>query len=173
MPPDPLRRCFVVAAPLCLALLVVSGTAWHARRVAAHQSRLDLERCRQLAAEIRALRAAPHTALAARQSEQQLLLAIERAAQEAEIPDAELLRITPQRARRLGRSAQVQQPTSVEIRQLTLGQLARFLAAPSLAATGLEATSIRLAAPRVPPGASETEKWTCESILTYLVFSPE
>ncbi|MHB8974212.1 MAG: hypothetical protein ACYC3X_27610 [Pirellulaceae bacterium] len=173
MLPAKYRALFITAASLCVVLFLLSGLDWHWRRAAAQLAVRELAACQVIATEIESLRATPKSASLQKQTEQQITLAIQRAAQVAEIPDSDILRITPQQGRRLGKSPHIQQPTAVEIRQATLGQLARFLGELSLVDVGLQSTSIRLAAPRTSPPASETERWACELVLTYLVFSPE
>jgi hypothetical protein len=167
------RALFGAAALLLIALLLVSGLRWHAQRVAARVAVKELADCREIAAQIEALRAIPKSASLEKQSEQQITLCIQRAAQAAEIPDADILRIAPQPGRRIAKSSHVQQPTTVEIRQTTLGQLSRFLGELSVVEVGLQPTSIRLTAPRTPPPETQNEVWACELVLTYLVFSPE
>ncbi|MHB8971021.1 MAG: hypothetical protein ACYC3X_22645 [Pirellulaceae bacterium] len=173
MLPAKSRALFVTATSLCLVLFLLTGLRWHTQLTAARFAVSELAACQAIAAEIESLRAAPKSASLQKQTDQQITLSIQRAAQVAEIPDSDILRITPQQGRRLGKSAHVQQPTAVEIRQATLGQLSRFLGELSLVDVGLQPTSMRLAAPRTSPPAAQTELWACELVLTYLVFSPE
>ena len=161
---------------LGVVLQVWAGWRWYAERSATHRAVRELAACRQLATEIAALKSRPKSAVLQPQTDQQITLAIQQAAQFAEIPDGDILRITPQQGRRLGKSPHIQQPTTVEIRQATLGQISRFLAELSVTDMRLQPTSIRLSAPRMSPeeaGATRTERWSCEFVLTYLVFSPE
>ena len=167
------RVLFVAAASLLIALLLISGVRWHAQLAAARLAVTELADCREIAAKIESLRAIPKSASLEKQTEQQITLCIQRAAQVAEIPDSDILRITPQQGKRLAKSAHIEHPTAVEIRQTTLGQLSRFLSELSVVDVGLQPTSIRLTAPNMPPPETQTEVWACELVLTYLVFSPE
>lgn len=169
----PQRNLFAVTASLCIALLLWSGVRWHNYRAAAQEAVRDLQHCQRIAAEIEAARTAPQTALLAQQSEQQISGEIDRAAQAAEIPDTDVQRITPQLGRRIDKSPHLLQPVDVTIRQVTMGQLARFLGELGTMESGLQATSIHLSEPRTAPTEKGNEVWSCELVLTYLVFSPE
>lgn len=162
-----------IAILLIAVLVALAASAWRAQRAAARQAVAELAECRRLAARIEACRAAPRTALSEKQSAQQISLSVQRAAQAAEISDTDILHITPRQGRRLGKSVHVQQPVDVEFRQITLGQLSRFIDELHIVDAGLEPTSIRLTAPRAQPAGNRNELWTCELVLTYLVFSPE
>ncbi len=166
------RQIAAVTASFCVVTLVLAAFRWHSQRASAHEAASELAQCRRLAAEILALRDAPQQALAEAQTLRQVQASIQQAATIAEIPQAEIRHIKPQAGRRRGRSDHVEQPTSVEIGRATLGQLARLLGELEALETGLKPTVIRLDAPRNTPD-SETEYWTCELVLTYLVFSPE
>jgi len=167
------RAVFMVVASLSVALLLISGVRWHAQLTSARMAVGELAECRAIATRIESLRAIPQSASLEKQTPQQITLYIQRAAQVAEIPDSDLLRVTPQPGRRVPRSPHIEQPTTVEIRQTSLGQLSRFLSELSVLDVGLQPTSIRLTAPRTPPAETQTEVWGCELVLTYLLFSPE
>lgn len=169
------RRRVVVSVALTLALMLVLGSTWrwYARGASAREAAEELVLCREMASQIRSYRASPQAAQWERPSEQQVTLLIERAAEEAEISHADILRITPQQGRRQNKASHVEQPTAVEFRQITLGQVSRFLQALKAADLGLQPTSIRLNAPRNSPAATQNEVWSCEFVLTYVVFSPE
>jgi hypothetical protein len=170
-----LKTLFFSSCIACLALFAFGAASWAVNRAAAQRAALDLAVCRRLSLEIEQLRDAPHTVHQEQQTQQQITLSIQRAAQIAEIPDADILRVTPQSGRRLKNSAHIQQPVDLEIRALTLGQLSRFLTELQELDKGLHPTSIRLTAPRSESTTSqnENETWACEFVLTYLVFSPE
>ncbi len=154
-------------------LLTVCGWEMIQAQAAAQAAAENLQRCRQLAAQIEALKTAPAQASLERQSTQEVATRIERAAQTAGITGSAITRIDPQAARRIGKSAHVQQPTHVEIRQVSLEQLGKFLAELALGESGLETTSIRLSLPRGSTNPSPGESWSAEVVLTHLVFSPE
>ena len=159
-------------------MLMAAGSAWmlfhcHQRSVIARRAMEELAVCQQLADRIQSLRTSPRQAVLKKQSVQRISLCIQQAAEAAELPDSDILRITPRQGRRVGKSPHVEQPVDVTIRKLTLGQLSRFLEELQAGAGGLQPTSIRLTAPRSKPSETENELWSCELVLTYLVFSPE
>lgn len=158
---------------LSMAIAAVAGLRWYSQRILARRAVEELAICRQIAAEIDSGRGSPQRAMLERQSDQQISLLIERAAQEAEILDSEILRITPQPGLRRTKSIYVEQPTAVQLRQVSLIQLSRFLGELGISEAGLQPTSIRLTAPRTRSSTLPHDDWTCELVLTYLVFSPE
>jgi len=167
------RGLLLIVVALLLVWLVVSCLRWHAQLKAARSAVQELADCRMLAAHIEALRANPTNVSLHTQTQQQINTWVQRAAEVAEIPKKEIRSVLPQPVRRLAKTPHVQHPTTVEIWQTSLGQLSRFLSELSALEAGLQPTSIRLTAPRTPPRATQTEVWTCELTLTYLVFSPE
>jgi hypothetical protein len=167
------RTLYPVTCAVSVALLAIAGLRWHSCRGAADQAARELAECEALGAEIVRLRVQPKSVSLEKRSNQQLTSFIAQAAQRAEIPESSVQRVSPQQERRLGKSPHVQQPTQLEIRHATLGQLARFVTELSSLDGGLKPTSIRLAAPRDAPPDATTECWACELVLTYLVFSPE
>jgi len=156
-----------------LVLLAVCGLRLHRSRVTADAAVGNLESCMRLASQIGVLRAAPMHASLQRQSSQDLALQIDRAAQIAQIAGSAIVRINPQASRRVEDSAILEQPTCVEIRQISLEQLVKFLGELSSSESGLQATSIRLTAPRASAGDQQCETWSVEVVLTHLIFSPE
>ena len=156
-----------------VALLVVSGLRLAHSRTAAFASRGNLEDCQHLAEQIDTLKTAPAQASLQQRTQKDLAQKIEQAAQIAEIPGSAILSISPQAGRRLGTSSLSAQPTNVHLREIPLKQLVRFLVELSADESGLQATSLRLTAPRTAPGNEAQERWSVELVLTYLVFSPE
>jgi len=98
---------------------------------------------------------------------------VEQAAQIAEIPGSAIMSISPQAGRRMGNSDLMAHPTSIQLRDTPLKQLVRFLIELAADESGLEATSLRLRAPRNVPPAEAEERWSVELVLTYLVFSAQ
>jgi len=170
---DSRRVAISVLLTLSLVLALASAWRWYALSESAREAAKELALCRDMATQIRSYRASPQAAQLERPSQQQVTLLIERAAEEAEIPNADILRITPQQGRRRSKASHVEQPTNVELRQVTLGQLSRFFQGLRAVDLGLQPTSIRLTAPRNSPAATQNEVWGCELVLTYVVFSPE
>jgi hypothetical protein len=163
-------------APFCgglVVLLVLSGVHLLHSRSAAYASAQNLDTCRELADQIVTLRSAPAQASLERRTLQDLSRKIEQAAQIAEIPGSAIVSINPQPGRRIGNSALMAHPTSIQFRETPLKHLVRFLIELAADESGLEATSLRLKAPRIAPLTEAEERWTVELVLTYLVFSPE
>jgi hypothetical protein len=156
-----------------VVLLVFSGLRLRHSRSAAYASAENLRSCRQLAEQIETLKAAPAQASLERRTLQDLSRKVEQAAQIAEIPGSAIVSISPQAGRRMGASALMAHPTSIQFRDTPLRQLVRFLIELAADESGLDATSLRLKAPRNAPPAEAEERWTVELVLTYLVFSPE
>lgn len=154
-------------------LLAFCGWEMLQAQAAAEAAGENLQRCQQLADQIQTLKAAPAQASLEQQSTKEVATRIERAAQVAGIASSAITQIQPQAPRRIGKSAHVQQPTHVAIRQVTLEQLSKFLGELALGESVLETTSLRLSMPRGTSTATAGESWTAEVVLTHLVFSPE
>lgn len=171
---DSRRQLLVVVVYAGLSVLLATcGWEMIRAQAAAQAAAENLQRCQQLAAQIEALKTAPAQASLERQSTQEVATRIERAAQTAGIAGSAITRIDPQAPRRIGKSAHVQQPTHVEIRQVSLEQLWKFLTEMALGESGLVTTSVRLSLPRGSTNATPSESWSAEVVLTHLVFSPE
>lgn len=150
-----------------LAFLELEG----AKASAASATR-NVDLCQQLARQIAQLNARPSRIAWRTQSSTELGRHIEEAAAAAEIPKAGLVRIDPQPARRIGESAYKEQPISLELRSVTVPQLARMLQTLQEAG-GLETTALGLTTSRPTGGASPgPETWGAQVTLTNLVFAP-
>ena len=152
---------------------ITSGLRLAAKRAAASTAQCNLADCKQLARKIDRLKIAPAQESLHERSQEDLAHKIEQAAQLAKIPGSAILSINPQPGRRLGNSSLSAQPTNVQLRDVPLKQLVKFLIELSADESGLQPTSLRLTAPRTPPGKEALERWSVELVLTYLVFSPE
>lgn len=155
-----------------VVLLIVSTVHLLHQRNAAVAAAFNYEKCKQLAARIEDLQAVPAHSSLHRRSSQDLALKVEQAARIAEIGQNTIVRINPQASHRVGKSSYLQQPTSIEIRQVSTEQLAKFLQELSSADSGLQPTSLRLTAPRILSD-QQRETWTVEVVLTHVFFSPE
>jgi len=170
----PRSRLLIAAMYIGLmVLLLICGLHMVQSRRAAARAAENLATCRQLAEQIDLLKAVPTHASLERQSLQALSLRIEQAAQIAGIAESAIVRISPQAGRRVKDSAHIEQPTTVQFRQISLKQLVGFLVELSASQSGLQATSVRLTAPRTPPADQQGETWSVEVVLTQLIFSPE
>ena len=156
-----------------VVLLVVSTAHLVHKRGAAQAAASNHEKCRQLAERIEALQAVPAQSSLHRRSSRDLALKVEQAARIAEIGPKTIVRINPQASHRVGKSSYLQQPTNIEIRQVSTEQLAKFLQELSAADSGLQTTSLRLTAPRLLSDDQQPETWTVEVVLTHVFFSPE
>ena len=169
-----LKWLAVVCCGCLLALSVYSCIrVIHCRR-AAEMSARDLADCQALADRIVALSAIPAQASLNPRTLQDVSRKIEQAAITAGIPAASIISISPRAARRLsGDTPVTAQPTSVQIRQASLTQLVRFLfeVEHSGEEGGLKTTYLRISAPRTAISGRETETWSAELVLTYLVVS--
>jgi hypothetical protein len=131
-----------------------------------------LEHCRTLATKIVALQAAPQKASLAGQSLTALTAIIEQAAVKATINASDIVRIDPQALRRAGDTPYKEQATEVELRSVTLKQLAGFVTNIRDNDSNLQIQTIRL---RVPHDATDgaEEKWLAEAILTQRIYAPK
>jgi hypothetical protein len=172
-----------------IAVALVAAVAWCSMRLAdarasASAAGQDLADCRALAARIESLRRLPAVAGAVELGAADLSRQIERAAKVADFPEGSVERIEPEPARRVGETNYSEVATQVRLRRVTLRQVFTFLhalcaadATPSAtpangagrSASGLRLRSIRLSAPR---GEENADRWTVESTLTYMVYSP-
>lgn len=167
------RSPHLVVTALLVGCVFFTGLRCHEKRSSAVAAVLNLHSCHQLERRINVLREAPKNASLQIQSFQDLAVKIERAAQVAEIPEASIVSITPQQGRRMGESSHVEHPTDVELRGISLKQLASFLRELSSAESGLHATMLRVSAPRTGEARENSETWAVELVLTYLLFSPK
>ncbi len=187
------RTFYVISLCISFICLLLASVQWYVQHAAVEQAAKELAACRRIAAEIESFRMAPKAAVLEQQTSQQISLAVQSAAQVAEIPDSEILEIRPRHGRRLEKSPYIEQPTEVPIRKATLGQLSRFLGELSAIDSGLKPVSITLKAPHAVSNSASnsasnaasndartevtefgfTEFWECDLVLTYLVFSPE
>ena len=175
-----------MAATITLALLM--ALAWCYLRLAdarasASGAAQDLADCRALASRIESLRRLPTVAGATELGAADLSRQIEQAAKLADFPEGSVERIEPEPARRVGETNYREVATQVRLRHVTLRQVFTFLhalcaadtsATPSSngidrSASGLRLRNIRLSAPR---GEETADRWTVESTLTYMVYSP-
>lgn len=138
------------------------------------QAAQDLADCRRLVDDIQQIRSAPARAAMQSQSTDQLASRIEAAAAAATMPIDRLWRIEPQAARRLGETAYKEQPTLLELHEISLVQLVKFLYALNAASDSqLQVRTLRLLPPRRSSSIDAEETWSAEVTLTYLIFSPK
>ncbi|MCA9214545.1 MAG: hypothetical protein KDB27_15845 [Planctomycetales bacterium] len=132
----------------------------------------NLEACRELTNRIMGLRNEASSASLRQQSSSELTSKLESAAASSGIRSSDLIRINPQQPRRAGKTAYLQEVTEVDLRRVTLQQLARFLLSAVGEDSAMYVSSIRINAPR-NSDANGQETWDAEVSLTRLVFSPQ
>jgi hypothetical protein len=164
---------------LALVAALVGLTAWSFWQMQSCQASMEdafenLQVCHGLIERLEILRARPQQAALSAEPTTNLTKRIEQAAATAKLATNAIIRIDPQTASRLDDSSYQTQPTRVELRDITLPQLAKFLNALVSLDAGLEVSALQLTAPRhETDGNSESEQWSAEVVLTYLVFSPK
>jgi hypothetical protein len=168
------RRLLTWTGVSALAIAAAWSYGWLlSSQEAAATARENLRVCLQLTAQIKRLREKPLRAGSEARSANELAHMIEISAQKANLSLANVIQIDPQPARRLSNSAYKEQPTHVELRDVTTKQLIVLLHTLAGEESGAELAELRLSAPRDEPalGAKE-ETWTAEATLTHLIFAP-
>lgn len=160
---------------LMLALMVVA-TGWSTLRMlhqrqAARAASDDLERSRELADQISALRARGAFALSQGDSasQQQLAEDIQAAALKAGITGHWQQGIEHQRASRVGKTPYLRKPAVLITRGLTLSQLTQLLHHLTYD-SAYTAEAIRL---HTPSGEDPGDRWDAEVTISHLIYAPE
>jgi type II secretory pathway pseudopilin PulG len=165
-------RRLIIEVALLVGLLVAAALWSYGRMVNQHEAAIaanaDLAACRNMAKQFKSLgrRTTPTEDL--QHLEAETTSRIEQAAKDAGIGGG-LELINPESTRRLADSAYKTKPTRVILKDVTLGQLVAFLHPLIADPGGLNATFIRLTAPR-PDDTTDT--WSAQVILTYLLYDP-
>ena len=138
-------------------------------RRAAFVANENLIACRRMTAGIesfqkRPVKAAEHVQLATKTTG-----LIEKSAKDASINLRNLIRITPEPARRVGDTVYKEKITFVHLKNTTLKQLVALVHNLITAEEKLQIKTIRIAAPRPDDTGSW---WTVELALTYLIYEP-
>jgi len=163
-----------------LPLLLLTGLAilafWlHGELGRAHRGALEAashaKSCREFSDRIIELKKKPELISGTMSSTAQIAQSVEAAMQDAAIPAVNLVRIEPRSAIRLEKTPFLQQPSHLELRDVTMEQMIRFLHVLSTR-NRLEATDLRLHAPRAVPVDSGPEIWNVELVLTNTIYSP-
>jgi hypothetical protein len=168
------------AAVLGLGLLVSLGWCWSncaAGNQRARSAQANAAECQRLARQIVGLRQRPSVAADRTLQQTELAQRIERAGRAAGIdPATSLIRIVPEDPRRLGDSAYLEVPTSVQWHDLSLQQCLTFLVELEQSDSALSCRDLRLTAPRQSAGpvaqALAPERWEVELTLVYRIYSP-
>jgi hypothetical protein len=128
----------------------------------------DLSQCMQLRQTIEQMRAAPAMARDQQVSQPQLTQQIETAVAAAGIPVANIERISPDAPRRLHDSPFDQMTIGLSLRNVRLQQVAATMYKLANDTPALDATTLRLTAPRDP---ADQHTWHAELVLSYLVYA--
>ncbi len=158
----------MMAGLLALAALW-SYQQMEARKLSAQQAQADLVDCRSLAGKIRQSRAVPCLATSKEPAASESIAQIEQAVRSAGIAPNSLDRITPEMPRRVGDTAYKEKPTQVQLRKVSLRQVAALAYNLRIADVALNTGSVRLSAPR---DDDTTDLWNAELVLTYLIYDP-
>jgi hypothetical protein len=157
---------------VALASLALAVQYAAACKSSATDAAVNLRQCTLLAREIEGLRTSPRQAALEVQSQQELASLLQQAGKSAKVPEAAVISIHPEATRRIAKTAYVEQPTRIELRQVTMGQIVNFLIEVTSRDLRILPTSLRLSAPRAK-GIAGAETWQTEVVLTHVVFSPE
>lgn len=158
-----------------LSALLVFTTAWSYGRLSDSRANAaiaaqELSECRALAEGIKQLSHKPTLAAENEIATGQLAQRIESAARSASLPVESIIRLSPEPARRVGRSPYEEKPTRLHLRSVQLSQLLPFMHALTDTQGGLRIKTIRLSAPRED---AATELWNADLTLTYLIYAPQ
>ena len=170
------RVLLVIITAFLVAGTILSMSRYRRAYSLATRATENLDICRGISDQIGVMRAVPAQVSLESQSTQDLALCVQRASLAAEMAQGSIASITPQASRRLADTAYLEQNNDLDIRQVTLRQLIRFLNEATARQSGLRVTSIRLQAPRTSDNSHdsiETDIWSSEVTLTHLVFSPK
>ena len=186
----PTRRLWLLAA-LPLAAVLLAATAFQERQRAASERRSLAEsvvETQRLAATLRRLEAASTPSAAAAASPDEISNRVQAAQTAAGIDEVALREVQNPEPTRVGRTDFVQRATRIELREVTLPQVAAFAIALEDDAAGLVARRLRLTTPRsqsatggvrrstpTPPDGQAVdadERWNAELTLTQTIRSP-
>lgn len=170
------RRLQLQLLVLLVLLSVLSVAAYlHMARqqAAARDAVTQLAEARQLVQQIESLRDRPVLAGVQEMPPTDLAQLVEESAQKANLDVAQIVRIWPEPARRIGQSPYLEKPTQILLRNATLEQFTRFLAHVIQSPYRLRVSALRLSAPRDRDAAATgPDRWTAEVTLTYLLYAP-
>ena len=143
------------------------GRAHHGALEAASNARI----CQEFSSRIIELKKKPELIADKMSTTAQIAQSVEMAMQEAAITGDKLVRIEPRSAIRFEKTPFLLQPSHLEMRELSMEQLIRFLHVLSTRSR-LEATDLRLHAPRTVASETGLELWNAELVLTNTIYSP-
>lgn len=143
----------------------------HAAALAAALDAHDqLQICRQQAAEIEQIRQQPKFAALAVLTDQELSERVRSARDAAGIAESAVDLIDPQQPVAIGRSAYLRRPVAIDLRSISLKQVAVFVDRLTDVESGMWVSQLRLSPVRQME--ADHELWNTELVLTQLLFSP-
>jgi hypothetical protein len=162
---------------VALGLFTLDGWSYWSMdrsRSEAQRAQTDAALCQKLSNDILELQKKPAIAGTREQATEELAARIESAAKQSGIGADSLASIAPEPAVRVGDSDYLEKATSVQLREVTLNQLAGLFGEISSEGSGLQIKSLRLTAP--PQDLStehkSSELWSAEFSIAYLIYSP-
>lgn len=171
--PTTTRQVVAVGIASVIALIglnIWAYSEWTDQYDAAANSATALAECRVTAAQIASLRKRPVLAGAREMGSSEVTPRIEKAALGAGLSATDLVRISPEPARRLGETPYREQSTEVVVEGVTLKQSVELLHGITNGQPGLRVKEIRLSAPQA---ADTRDRWTLEATLAALIYSPQ
>lgn len=166
------QRETVLMVGAIVALMLV--TLWSYGRLDAAYTRANEDggawaQSEALTRQIRSLRDQPTLADDHAMQKEDMTRRIANAAAVASLDEKRLIAIEHQTARRLGRSAYLEEPTRMTLKDVTLRQVLTTLDALTKDDSRLRVSRLRLTAPRQDTNA---ESWIVDVTVTYLIYDP-
>lgn len=152
---------------------VWAGWQWASGQQALAVVRQEIADSVALGQMIDSLRQAPVKVEESARTGDSLAKLVESAAQEAGLPSDRIVHVAPAEPRRIGDSPYLEQTTAVELRAVTLRQLAQFSIALGKKEPRITIPNVAL---RMPPGETNPniqELWNVQLTLTAHVFAPK
>ncbi|MDO5554802.1 MAG: hypothetical protein Q4G68_13675 [Planctomycetia bacterium] len=131
----------------------------------------NAEACKIFSQKIIELKKKPELISGKMSSTAQIAQSVESAMQEAGITSDKLVRIEPRTAKRIEKTPFLEQQSHLELREVTMEQLIRFLHLLETKSR-LEATDLRVHAPHSGVRDSGPEIWNAELVLTNTIYLP-
>ncbi len=139
------------------------------KKNAAYNAKLGLQRCEQIADNMKNLQQQPHLAADREHHDTETTSLIEQAANSAGINPAGIVRITPQPPRRITKTSYKEKNTAVVLKQITLEKLVNMMTSLRSKTDDLKLKSITL----IAPNPKDTNRdWNVELVLSYLIYDP-
>ncbi|HET6880135.1 MAG TPA: hypothetical protein VFI31_08270 [Pirellulales bacterium] len=173
VPPRKRNWLTVGAGAALLVGNMIAYLEFHAKQAAASAACENLEECKSVAADIKKLRLQPSKVTLHAHSASEVSSRLEEALKFAQLPASCLVRIDPQPARRLNGTDFKEQPTSLELRAVSIKQLVHLLYKLESSGAGLQTKSLQLTTPVKTQSDTTIETWNVQVVLTSLIFAPK